>query len=200
MATTEAPAKPVEHRSVGERVARGKQVRAEVPRSSHAHFEPPARPDPIELLEQQAKSRVRALASCFSVRRTRPDLRCDAYSSSTVSMSRRAYHTSRLRMAAKRRIAARYSPTVSSTTRSWSRTPKSLSTAAISMLAASRLTSHSHGPGSVSSKSLRSKTSRRSGEAKTPKFDRWASPQHWTVSPELGVVARSWAMIRAAPR
>jgi uncharacterized protein (DUF2252 family) len=58
MATTEAPAKPVEHRSVGERVARGKQVRAEVPRSSHAHFEPPARPDPVELLEQQAKSRV----------------------------------------------------------------------------------------------------------------------------------------------
>ena len=36
---------------------------------------------------------------------------------------------------------------------------------AISMLTARRLTSHSHGPGSVSSKSLMSKTSRRSGEA-----------------------------------
>jgi hypothetical protein len=34
------------------------------------------------------------------------------------------------------------------------------------MLATSRLTSHSNGPGSVSSKSFRSKTSRRSGEAK----------------------------------
>ena len=77
---------------------------------------------------------------------------------------------------------------------------KPLSRAAISMLAASRLTSHSHGPGSVSSKSLMSNTSRRSGEAKTPKFDRCASPQHWTCSPERGVPAKSWAMIFAAPR
>ena len=46
------------------------------------------------------------------------------------------------------------------------------SRAAISRLATRRLTSHSHGPGSVSSKSFRSKTSRRSGEAKAPKFDR----------------------------
>ena len=44
-------------------------------------------------------------------------------------------------------------------------------------LAASRLTSYSKGPGSVSSKSLTSNSSRRSGEAKAPKFDRWASPQ-----------------------
>ena len=55
---------------------------------------------------------------------------------------------------------------------------------AISRLAASRLTSHSHGPGSVSSKSLMSKTRRRSGEAKMPKFDRWASPQACTVMPD----------------
>ena len=62
-----------------------------------------------------------------------------------------------------------------------------MSRAAISMLAASRLTSHSHGPGSVSSKSLTSNTSRRSGEANTPKFDRCASPQHCTFSPDRGV-------------
>ena len=50
---------PVEHLSVAERVARGKAARAEVPRSSHATFEPPsARPDPIDLLERQAQTRV----------------------------------------------------------------------------------------------------------------------------------------------
>jgi len=42
-----------------ERVARGKTVRAEVPRTSHAAFErPEGWPDPISLLEEQAKSRV----------------------------------------------------------------------------------------------------------------------------------------------
>jgi uncharacterized protein (DUF2252 family) len=42
-----------------ERVARGKTVRAEVPRTSHAKFErPEGWPDPISLLEEQAKSRV----------------------------------------------------------------------------------------------------------------------------------------------
>jgi uncharacterized protein (DUF2252 family) len=44
---------------VAERIARGKAARAEVPRSSHAAFEPTAaRADPIELLERQAKARV----------------------------------------------------------------------------------------------------------------------------------------------
>jgi uncharacterized protein (DUF2252 family) len=47
------------HLSVAERVARGKAARAELPRSSHASFEPsPTRADPIELLELQAKTRV----------------------------------------------------------------------------------------------------------------------------------------------
>jgi uncharacterized protein (DUF2252 family) len=47
------------HPSVAERVARGKAARAEVPRSSHASFEPsPTRPDPLELLERQATMRV----------------------------------------------------------------------------------------------------------------------------------------------
>jgi hypothetical protein len=62
---------------------------------------------------------------------------------------------------------------------------------AISRLVASRLTSHSNGPGLVSSKSLTWKTSRRSGEAKRPKSPRCASPHNWTVSPERGPFARS---------
>ena len=45
--------------SVAERVARGKAARKGVPRSSHAVFEPSStRPDPIELLERQASTRV----------------------------------------------------------------------------------------------------------------------------------------------
>jgi uncharacterized protein (DUF2252 family) len=48
--------------SVSERVARGKKARIEVPRASHAVFEPsPDRADPIELLEGQAKTRVPGL-------------------------------------------------------------------------------------------------------------------------------------------
>jgi uncharacterized protein (DUF2252 family) len=50
---------PVAHLTVAERVARGKAARAEVPRSSHATFDPsPKRTDPIELLERQAETRV----------------------------------------------------------------------------------------------------------------------------------------------
>ncbi len=42
-----------------ESAARGKTARAEVPRDSHAMFDPPPdRPDPIGLLEEQGKSRV----------------------------------------------------------------------------------------------------------------------------------------------
>jgi uncharacterized protein (DUF2252 family) len=42
-----------------DRATRGKQARAEVPRDSHAVFDPPPdRPDPIGLLEEQAASRV----------------------------------------------------------------------------------------------------------------------------------------------
>ncbi len=47
------------HLTVAERVARGKAARVEVPRSSHATFEPLAtRADPVGLLERQAKTRV----------------------------------------------------------------------------------------------------------------------------------------------
>ena len=70
------------------------------------------------------------------------------------------------------------------------------------MLVASRLTSHSQGPGTVSSKSLMSKTRCRSGEANAPKFDRWASPQSCTFSPDRGVApGRSpWAAPRHGRR
>ena len=42
-----------------QRIAAGKQARKEVPRSSHAEWEPAAdRPDPVKLLEQQAVTRI----------------------------------------------------------------------------------------------------------------------------------------------
>src|SRR5580692_1489972 len=47
------------HLTVEERVARGRDARREAPRSSHGRWEPAAdRPDPVELLEEQAQSRV----------------------------------------------------------------------------------------------------------------------------------------------
>ncbi len=49
----------VAHLTTGERAARGKAARAEVPRSRHAVFEPASRrPDPVKLLERQASTRV----------------------------------------------------------------------------------------------------------------------------------------------
>jgi uncharacterized protein (DUF2252 family) len=57
-----AALKPVTHFTIAERVARGKAARAEVPRSSHADWEPTrARPDPVALFEEQAESRVEEL-------------------------------------------------------------------------------------------------------------------------------------------
>ena len=59
-----APQAPkIEHFTPEERAARGKAARAEVPRTSHAEWEPPPhRPDPVELLEEQAQTRVPELA------------------------------------------------------------------------------------------------------------------------------------------
>jgi uncharacterized protein (DUF2252 family) len=52
----------VPHLTVEERVARGKAARREVPRSSHADLPlGSARPDPVSLLESQARSRVAEL-------------------------------------------------------------------------------------------------------------------------------------------
>jgi uncharacterized protein (DUF2252 family) len=52
------PAK-IEHFTVAERAARGKAARGEVPRRVHGEWEPPPhRPDPVDLLEEQAATRV----------------------------------------------------------------------------------------------------------------------------------------------
>src|SRR6476659_2080305 len=49
----------VEHFTPDERAARGKATRAEVSRASHGEWEPsPHRPSPVELLEEQAQTRV----------------------------------------------------------------------------------------------------------------------------------------------
>jgi len=49
----------VDHFAVAERAARGKATRADVPRRSHGDWEPALhRPDPVELLEEQASARV----------------------------------------------------------------------------------------------------------------------------------------------
>jgi len=62
MTATQAPYEAVPHLTVDERIARGKAARAEVPRSRHAEYDAPAdRPDPIELLEVQARTRVQDL-------------------------------------------------------------------------------------------------------------------------------------------
>jgi uncharacterized protein (DUF2252 family) len=57
-----AGAPKVEHFTPDERAARGKAARAEVPRRVHGEWEPsPHRPDPVELLEEQAQTRVTEL-------------------------------------------------------------------------------------------------------------------------------------------
>jgi uncharacterized protein (DUF2252 family) len=53
---------PRQHQTPAERRVRGKAARAEVPRESHAKWEPsPDRPDPVALLESQGASRVQDL-------------------------------------------------------------------------------------------------------------------------------------------
>jgi len=57
--TTPASARPVHHYTLAERVALGKAARLKTPRSEHAAWDPPAnRPNPIDLLEAQAATRV----------------------------------------------------------------------------------------------------------------------------------------------
>ncbi len=56
---TSSDKKTTPHPSPAERASLGKEARAKAPRSSHASFEPSAaRPNPVELLERQAQSRV----------------------------------------------------------------------------------------------------------------------------------------------
>jgi uncharacterized protein (DUF2252 family) len=58
----ERPEPLVPHKSEAECRASGKEARAKVPRELHATFEPgPDRPDPVSLLEEQAKNRVQEL-------------------------------------------------------------------------------------------------------------------------------------------
>ena len=82
---------------------------------------------------------------------------------------------------------SRYTRTAVVTTWSRSRRAKPCSLATTWRLAARRLTSHSHGPGSVSSKSFTSKITLRSGVAKVPKLATCASPHACTVRPVTGV-------------
>ncbi|HEX9114426.1 MAG TPA: DUF2252 family protein, partial [Anaerolineae bacterium] len=50
---------PVQHLAPDERTALGKAARARVPRESHAGWQAPAgRPDPVEVLEAQARDRI----------------------------------------------------------------------------------------------------------------------------------------------
>ena len=59
MGSRRSSASKVPHLTVEQRIARGKAARAEVPRSSHAAFQPSDdRPDPLALLEEQAADRV----------------------------------------------------------------------------------------------------------------------------------------------
>ena len=116
------------------------------------------------------------------------------------SSARWAYQISIVRICANSAIASRYADTDACVDARVSAFENPLLRAATAKLAAIRFTSYSNGPGSVSSKSFRSNSSLRSGEANTPKFDRWASPHNWTTSPAVGVSLRSAAMIFAAPR
>src|SRR3954452_23913120 len=62
MVTRAKRSKAAEEPTRDERVARGRAARAEVPRSSHGEWAPASRrPDPIELLEEQAASREPSL-------------------------------------------------------------------------------------------------------------------------------------------
>ena len=59
LAPEDASAHAVEHFSPAERAARGKAARRELPRSAHAAWEPaPGRADPVDLLEEQARTRL----------------------------------------------------------------------------------------------------------------------------------------------
>ena len=99
----------------------------------------------------------------------------------TSSSARCAYQMSIVRISANSAIACRYADTDASVDARASAGENPLLRAAIVKLAAIRFTSYSNGPGSVSSKSFRSNSSLRSGEANTPKFDRWASPHSWAI-------------------
>ena len=119
-------------------------------------------------------SRVRALSAvlavAFSARRIAffGALPRTSALPSAVMMScsdNRACQTSIVGISANSAIASRYAATEANVTSRASASVNPLLRAAIVKLAAIRLTSYSNGPGSVSSKSFRSNTSVRSGDA-----------------------------------
>ncbi len=157
------------------------------------------------LVSTRVLSRVRALATSRAVCSTSFLPTCSSPTCVCIHAIRSAtrmcsYHASSAPMRAAPSIVSRYpcTPAITTSRRSAGVNPRSRPQ--ISRLAARRFTSHSHGPGSVSSKSLMSNSRCRSGEANMPKFDRCASPQSCTVNPVRGVAARSDAMINAPPR
>ena len=102
------------------------------------------------------------------------------------SPSRRAYHTPNSVSAANSRIASRYWRAVASTAFrrsagfSWPSRP------ATSMLAARRFTSHSHGPGRVSSKSFTSNSKERSGRGEAAEVEQVSVPAALHPEPRGG--------------
>ncbi len=125
---------------------------------------------------------------------SRPLARSSRAMAKTCCTSTRSYQTSSGDMGPSSFMCSRYARTVPSTAAVRAGSSMLRLRAATATLAASRLTSHSHGLGSVSSKSLTSKIRFRSGVANTPKLARCASPQTCTRCPVTGVPARSSAM------
>ena len=114
--------------------------------------------------------------------------------------SMRSYQTSSEGIVAYSAICFRYDRTAARTALARSLELEPAERPATSILVVSRLRSHSHGAGSVSSKSLISKIRLRSGVANPPKFMMWQSPHACTRSRVVGVCAKSKAIIAAAPR
>ena len=110
--------------------------------------------------------RSRLLLDCFPLFREARDFAFVM----KISASRCEYQTSSARMRAYSSMCSRYDATMVRTAPVQRRPPRPSSRDASSMLAAKRLTSHSHGARRVSSKSLMSNNSRRSGLANPPKF------------------------------
>ena len=138
----------------------------------------PSRPPSGLLFAIRFRSVPSARAQPGSWPATSPRPRC-AHTRCPWSASAKFVHRLPIGRAPTSAVAARASDLV-----------KPLLRAAIVKLAAMRFTSYSNGPGRVSSKSFRSNTSVRSGDAKTPKFDRCASPHNWTVKPAVGCLVQ----------
>ena len=161
----------VVHLSVEERAARGKAARAEVRRRAHGEWKPAARGrDPVDLLEAQAESRVaelvpirygRMLVSPFTFFRggafiMAPDLAGEPRTDLQVQLCGDAHLSNFGAFAAPDRRLVFSLNDFDETL------PGPVQNALIGT-----------GPGSDSSKSLTLNTSRRSGAANAPKFERW---------------------------